>query len=226
MKLIVLGILRMPGLTAYFGFLDICQPKRGETLVVSAASGAVGSVVGQLAKLKGCHVIGISGSDQNAKQLKELGFDEIINYKLYHNDMEQLKQAILKACPNQTGVDMYYDNTGGWIMDAVTLAMNHNGRICFCGAISQYNKQADVKGQQDMGPHLSFIYVTRELKMQGFVVGSFSDRFEEATKQLSDWVLEGKLKVLETREKGIEHIPNAIAKLFTGEKIGKMIVDC
>ncbi|EFC35990.1 predicted protein [Naegleria gruberi] len=214
-----LGVLGMPGMTAYFGFLDICQPKEGEVVVVSAASGAVGSLVGQLAKIKGCKVIGISGSTENVQHLKDLGFDEIINYKDFNNDTNALKEAIEKAALPKTGVDCYFDNVGGFVLDAVTLSMNRYGRISCCGSISEYN------GQKDLGPRLNSVYVVRELKIQGFIVGSFYHRLDEGVKAMTKWVLEGKLKVLESKVAGLENIPKALIKLFTGDKVGKMIID-
>ncbi|EFC47567.1 hypothetical protein NAEGRDRAFT_31511 [Naegleria gruberi] len=212
-----LGVLGMPGLTSYFGLIDICAPKEGETIVVSAASGAVGSVVGQIGKILGCRVVGISGND-NVKELLENGFDAVINYKKFNNNVNELKKAIDEECPK--GVDCYFDNTGGFILDAVTLAMNCKGRISFCGAISSYNEQ-----NPETGLRLSTIHVVRELKTQGFIISSFMPRFQEGTAQLVQWLLQGKLKAFETKFTGLENIPKALQSLFTGEKSGKVVVD-
>ncbi|KAG2387644.1 hypothetical protein C9374_001238 [Naegleria lovaniensis] len=241
-----LGALGMPGLTAYFGLLDICQPKPNETVVVSAASGAVGSVVGQIAKrVLGCkRVIGISGqtSPQVVQQLLENGFDQILNYKDYNNSVSELKQALEQACPE--GIDCYFENVGGFILDAVSLCMNKFGRIAFCGAISSYNnnlpseeqgatgtcttfeqQDANLQEKYGLGLRLTSIHVVRELKTQGFLVNSYSKQFGEATQQLVQWTRSGQLKVFETKEKGMHRIPHAMQRLFTGEKTGKVIVD-
>ena len=177
----------------------------------------MGSVVGQLGKIVGCRVVGISGSD-NVKELLDNGFDEVINYKKFNNNAEELKKAIEKACPK--GVDIYYDNVGGFILDAATLALNNRGRITFCGAISSYNAE-----EPETGLRLSTLHVVRELRTQGFIVYSYSDKFPEATEKLTQWIKEGKIKVFETKFQGIESIPKALQSLFTGEKIGKVIVD-
>ncbi|HSN09736.1 MAG TPA: NADP-dependent oxidoreductase [Hanamia sp.] len=164
-----LGILGMPGLTAYFGLLHIGKPKSGETVVISGAAGAVGIVVGQIAKLKGCRVVGIAGSDEKIKMLKdEFGFDEVINYKT----TSDMKKAIKETCPD--GVDIYFDNVGGPISDAVIANINFHARIVLCGQISLYNA-AEVP----MGPRLQPMLLTRSVLMQGFIVGNFKDHFRE-----------------------------------------------
>lgn len=210
-----LGILGMPGLTAYFGLMHIGKPQTGETVVVSGAAGAVGIVVGQIAKLNGCHVVGIAGSDEKAKLLKkEFGFDEVINYKTCTN----LKKAIADAC--QKGVDIYYDNVGGETSDAVIANINFNARIVLCGQIALYNST-----EIPMGPRLQPMLLTRSVLMQGFIIGNYQSQFGEGSKHLSKWVQEGKLKYKETIVKGFDKLPSALLGLFEGDNIGKMIVE-
>ncbi len=210
-----LSVLGMPGLTAYFGLLYICKPKEGETVVVSGAAGAVGIVVGQIAKIHGCKVIGIAGTDEKAAALKnEFGFDEVINYKT----TKDIKTAIANACPN--GVDIYFDNVGGEISDAVIANINFNARIALCGQISLYNTT-----EVPMGPRIQPMLLTRSVLMQGFIIGNFKDSFAEGSKQLSQWINEGKLKYTETIEKGFDNLPKAFLGLFEGENMGKMIVE-
>ncbi|MDE3182114.1 MAG: NADP-dependent oxidoreductase [Bacteroidota bacterium] len=209
-----LGILGMPGLTAYFGLIHIGKPKEGETVVISGAAGAVGIVVGQIAKLKGCRVIGIAGSDEKIKMLKdEFNFDEVINYKT----TSDMKKAIQETCPD--GVDIYFDNVGGFISDAVIANINFHARIVLCGQISLYNA-AEVP----MGPRLQPMLLTRSVLMQGFIVGNFKDHFREGIEQLSQWVKEGKLKYKETIIEGFDKLPEAFLGLFSGENKGKMVV--
>ena len=171
--------------------------------------------------MKGCFVIGISGGSEEAmKELKSAGFDSLINYKDYPST-STLKTAIEKASPSKE-VDCYFDNVGGYILDAVTLCMAKYGRMSLCGAISQYNDTG-----AEMGPRMNSLYVVRELKVQGFLISSYQKRYQEAVQQLAQWTLEGKLKALETKVKGFENTPKAIIRLFSGEqKLGKMIVDC
>ena len=210
-----LGILGMTGLSAYFGLMHIGKPKAGETVVESGAAGAVGVVVGQIAKMQGCHVVGIAGTDEKIKLLKEqFGFDEAINYKTTTN----MKDAIATACPK--GVDVYFDNVGGAISDAVIGNINFNARIPLCGQISLYNST-----EIDMGPRLQPMLLTRSVLMQGFIVGNFKEQFPEGIKQLAQWVKEGKLKFAETTEHGFENLPAALLGLFKGENTGKMIVE-
>jgi NADPH:quinone reductase len=209
-----LGILGMPGLTAYFGLLDIGKPKEGETVVISGAAGAVGIVVGQLAKLKGCRVVGIAGSDDKTSLLKnEFGFDEVINYK----STPSMADAIAKACPD--GVDIYFDNVGGEISDAVIRNLNFHARIPLCGQIALYNAT-----EVPMGPRLQPLLLTRSALMQGFIVSNYSPRFGEAIKDLGQWVKEGKLKYTETIIEGFHQLPEALLGLFSGSNTGKMIV--
>lgn len=209
-----LGILGMTGLTAYVGLTEIGKPKAGETLVVSGAAGAVGSVVGQIGKILGCRVVGIAGSDEKVALLRsKFGFDEAINYKTTLD----MSQAISKACPG--GVDIYFDNVGGEISDAVLANINKHARIPVCGAISLYNAT-----QVPQGPRVQPILVVKSALMQGFIVSDFSARFPEAIRQLSEWLQAGKLTYLETIVEGFDQIPQAFIDLFEGRNNGKMIV--
>ena len=209
-----LGVLGMTGLTAYFGLIYIGKPKKGETVVVSGAAGAVGVVVGQIAKIHGCHVIGIAGSDEKVALLTEtFGFDEAINYKTTKN----LTEDIAKFCPK--GVDIYYDNVGGEISDAVIANINFNARIALCGQIALYNSS-----KIPVGPRIQPMLLTRSVLMQGFIVGNYSADFSEGIKHLSEWVKDGKLKFAETIENGFDNLPKALLGLFNGENTGKMIV--
>ena len=210
-----LGILGMPGLTAYFGLMHIGKPKPGETVVVSGAAGAVGVVVGQLAKIHGCRVIGIAGSDEKIKLLKEeFGFDDAINYKT----TTDMKKAIAALCPN--GVDIYFDNVGGEISDAVISNINFNARIPLCGQIALYNSP-----EEPVGPRLQPMLLTRSVLMQGFIVGNYQGMYPEAIPLLAQWVKEGKLKFTETIVHGFDQLPSALIGLFKGENTGKMIVE-
>ncbi|ADB39150.1 NADP-dependent oxidoreductase [Spirosoma linguale] len=210
-----LGILGMPGLTAYFGLLDIGNPQPGETVVVSGAAGAVGIIVGQIAKIKGCRVVGIAGSDDKVALLKEeFGFDEVVNYKTATN----LTEAIADACPN--GVDVYFDNVGGEVSDAVINNINFHARIPLCGQIALYNTT-----EVPMGPRIQPMLLTRSVLMKGFVIGNYQARFGEGAKQLAAWVNEGKLRYTETTLKGFDKLPEAMLGLFSGQNTGKMIVE-
>lgn len=209
-----LGILGMTGLTAYFGMLDVCKPKEGETVVVSGAAGAVGYVAGQIAKIKKCRVVGIAGSDEKVKYLtEELGFDAAINYKKH----SYLRPALKRACPN--GIDVYFDNVGGDISDAVISLINDDARIAICGQISQYTMREIPRG-----PRLAGMLLTHTALMKGFLVFKYADRFEEGYRQLGEWLREGKLKPAETIIEGFENIPKAFLGLFKGENIGKQII--
>jgi len=209
-----LGVLGMTGLTAYFGLMHIGKPKAGETVVVSGAAGAVGIVVGQIAKIQGARVIGIAGSDEKAQMLKEeFGYDEVINYKT-NNDMNA---AIASLCPN--GVDVYFDNVGGSISDAVIQNLNFYSRIVLCGQISLYNST-----EIPMGPRIQPMLLTRSVLMQGFIINNFEKNFPEGIAHLSQWVNEGKLKFTETIVEGFDQLPTALLGLFRGENKGKMIV--
>lgn len=209
-----LGTVGMPGLTAYFGLLDIGQPKEGETVVVSGAAGAVGSVVGQIAKLKGCRAVGIAGSDEKIKYItEELGFDAGINYKTTRD----LRQALKDACPN--GVDIYYDNVGGDISDAVMRRINKYARIVVCGQIALYNLD-----KVDTGPRVGTLLIQKSALMKGFTVGDYQDRSSEGLAALTKWVKEGKIKYRENIVEGFENTPKAFLGLFKGENIGKQLV--
>ncbi len=209
-----LSILGMTGLTAYFGLMHIGKPKSGETVVVSGAAGAVGIVVGQIAKIQGCHVVGIAGSDEKIKMLtSEFGFDDAINYKT----TPDMNKAIAEACPE--GVDVYFDNVGGEISDAVIKNINFHARIPLCGQIALYNST-----ETPMGPRIQPMLLTRSVLMQGFIVGNYQNQFPEGIQMLSQWVEEGQLKFTETIEEGFENLPQALLGLFKGENTGKMVV--
>lgn len=208
-----LGILGMPGLTAYFGLLDIGQPQKDETVVISGAVGAVGSVVGQIAKMKGCRVVGIAGSDEKTTYLKkELGFDEAINYKT-----EEVSKALEKACPN--GVDIYYDNVGGEISDQVISLINLHSRIVLCGQISTYNEEKQV-----IGPQVQGTLIHHSALMKGFIVGDYASQHEQGLDELAKWVKERNLKYRENIIEGLENAPRAFIGLFKGENIGKQLI--
>jgi NADPH-dependent curcumin reductase CurA len=209
-----LGILGMPGFTAYFGMMEICKPVKGDTVVVSGAAGAVGIVAGQIAKLQGTRVIGIAGSDEKCRLLKEqFGYDEAINYKTSKSIRKEL--AIL--CPE--GVDAYFDNVGGEITEAVAANLDFHARIALCGQISQYNNSKPYIGYSIL-PHL----LTRSVLLQGFIVSNYSDRFGEAISHLTQWVNEGKLRYTETIIEGFDKLPEAFLGLFSGTNQGKMLV--
>jgi NADPH-dependent curcumin reductase CurA len=209
-----LGILGLTGITAYLGLEKIGEPQKGETLLVSGASGAVGSVVGQIGKIKGCRVVGIAGSDAKIELMKsKFNYDAGINYKTSQN----MKQAIAEVCPD--GVDVYFDNVGGEILDAAIANANRYARVVNCGAISLYNEQ-----EQPTGPRLEPQLVKKSIKMQGFIVRDFQDEFPKAVSQLSQWLEDGKLTYEETIVEGFENIPQAFIDLFSGKNKGKMIV--
>jgi NADPH-dependent curcumin reductase CurA len=210
-----LGILGMPGLTAYFGIMDIGKPKEGETVVISGAAGAVGIVAGQIAKIQGSFVMGITGSDDKCKMLKEeFGFDAALNYKT----TKTLRKAIAGLCKN--GVDVYFDNVGGEVTDAVVSNLNFHSRIALCGQISHYNSL-----RIPTGPVILPMLLTRSVMLQGFIVGNYSGRFVEAYAQLTQWVTEGKLKYKETIIRGFNKLPDAFLGLFSGINQGKMLVE-
>jgi NADPH-dependent curcumin reductase CurA len=209
-----LGIIGMTGLTAYLGLNEIGKPKSGETLVVSGAAGAVGSVVGQIGKILGLNVIGIAGSDEKVDMLtSEFGFDHGINYKTTEN----MKEAIEKAAPN--GVDVYFDNVGGPISDAVLFNINQFARIIICGAISVYNKT-----ETPMSVSVQPFLVKNSALMQGFIVSNYAKKFPEAMKQLSTWLKEDKLTYSETIVEGFDNTPQAFLDMMNGKNKGKMIV--
>lgn len=210
-----LGILGMPGLTAYFGLLDIGKPKSGETVVVSGAAGAVGMVVGQIAKIQGCRVVGIAGDDIKASYLmNELKFDAVINYKTTTN----LDAALSEACPS--GVDVYFDNVGGEISDSVVAQINKGARIIICGQISLYNETS-----VPMGPRIQPTILKRSALMQGFIVSNYAERFPEGFSSLAKWVASGELKYSNTTYRGFDKLPEAFIALFEGKNLGKLVVE-
>jgi NADPH-dependent curcumin reductase CurA len=207
------GALGATGFTAYFGLLDIGQPKAGETVVVSAASGAVGSVVGQIAKIKGCRVVGITGSDEKCRWLlDELGFDAAINYKT-----ADLETALAQSCPN--GVDIYFDNVGGSILDAVLTKVNLHARIPLCGLIANYNATEPVPGPYNFSQILM-----KRVRLEGFIIVDYLPRWSEAITDIGQWVNQGKIKYCIEVVDGLENAPSAILKLFNGNKKGKLVV--
>lgn len=208
-----LGVLGMPGMTAYFGLLETGLPKAGETVVVSGAAGAVGSVVGQIAKIKGCRVVGIAGgADKCAYLVNELGFDGAIDYK-----NEDVKKALKAACPK--GVDVYFDNVGGDILDDVLTQIRMKARIVICGAISQYNNTTAVKGPSN---YLSLL--VNRAKMEGIVVFDNVANYSKAAAEMAGWIAEGKLVAKEHVVKGIEHFPETLLMLFNGDNMGKLVL--
>jgi NADPH-dependent curcumin reductase CurA len=210
----LLSIYGVAGLTAYFGLLDVGKPKAGETVVVSAAAGSVGSVVGQIAKIKGCRAVGIAGGKDKCRWLtSELGFDAAVDYK-----DGGLFKALKAAAPN--GIDVYFDNVGGDILEACLAQMNNRGRIACCGAISQYDGAPSATGPRGV-PGL---IVVKRLTMQGFIVMDYMERRNEALRDLQTWTSAGKIKVQEDIIDGLENTPRALIGLLAGENRGKRIV--
>ena len=209
-----LGALGMPGLTAYFGLLDVGGLAPGETVLISGAAGAVGSVAGQIARNKGAgYVVGIAGSDEKCRYVVEaLGFDAAINYKT-----ESVKQRVGALCPD--GVDVYFDNVGGQILDEALLCLRRRARVVLCGAISQYNNLGDVSGPKN---YLGLL-VSRA-RMEGFVIFDYRDRYPEAFMALAGWLAAGELTYRETIVPGLETFPETFLRLFSGEKLGKLII--
>jgi len=208
---VYLGTLGMPGMTAYFGLLEIGQPKAGETVVVSGAAGAVGQVVGQIAKIKGCRVVGIAGGADKCAYLRSIGFDAAIDYK--HEDV---KAALKQHCPK--GVDVYFDNVGGEILDIVLTQLAMHARIVICGAISQYN-ESKMKGPSN---YMSLL-VNRAM-MKGMVVFDYASRYGEAAREMAGWMATGQLKTREDVVAGLETFPETLLKLFKGENTGKLVL--
>ena len=212
-----LGVLGMPGLTAYVGLLDIGQPKAGETVALAAATGAVGSVVGQIAKLKGCRVVGIAGAAEKCRYaVEELGYDACISH--YDKDMAQQLAA---ACPE--GIDVYFENVGGSSWEAVMPLLNNFARIPVCGLIAHYN-QTELPPGPDRMSQLQGLILRRSLKMQGFIVGNYRDRIPDFVKDMSGWLAAGKVKYREDMVEGLERAPEAFLGLFSGENFGKLVV--
>ena len=209
---VFIGTLGMPGMTAYFGILEVGKIKEGDTVLVSAAAGAVGSIVGQIAKIKGCKVVGITGGKEKCDYVvNELGFDGCIDYK-----NESVKSGIKKECPN--GIDVYFDNVGGDILDSALIFINKYARIVVCGAISQYNKTS-AKGPDN---YLSLLF--NRGTMTGMVVFDYVKKYPIAVEEMSNWILEGKLKSKEDIYDGIENFYEIFKKLFNGDKKGKLIL--
>ena len=209
-----LGVLGMTGLTAFLGLSEIGKPQKGETIMVSGAAGAVGSIVGQIGKILGCRVIGIAGTDEKVEMLKsKFGFDAAINY----NTSENITKEIATLCPN--GVDVYFDNVGGSISDSVYANINKFGRSIVCGSISVYNETS-----MPMGPRVEPFLVKNSVLMQGFIVSNYAEKFPQGMMQLSTWLKEGKLSYIETIVDGFDAIPQAFMDLFDDKNKGKMIV--
>jgi len=208
-----LGVLGMPGMTAYFGILEVANIKEGDIVLVSGAAGAVGSVVGQIAKIKGCRVIGIAGGKEKCDYIiNELGFDEAIDYK-----SENIYTALKRKCPK--GIDVYFDNVGGVILDAALSKLRMHSTVVICGAISQYNNKKKVNGPSN---YLALL-VTRSV-MKGMVVMDFTKGFGKASKEMATWIEEGKIKYREDIYEGIENFQETYNRLFSGEKRGKLVL--
>lgn len=205
----------MPGATAYFGFLEICKPKAGETVVVTGAAGAVGSLVGQIAKIKGCTVIGFAGSDDKVQWLeKELGFNKALNYKTV-----DVAKALKEAAPK--GVDCYFDNVGGEISSIIISQMNEFGRVSVCGSISAYNEDPTKMPKATiLQPSLVF----KQLKIEGFIVWRWHDRWFEALSQLTEWIKDGKIIAKEHVTEGFDKVYDAFVGMLAGENHGKAVV--
>ncbi|MFY9910895.1 MAG: NADP-dependent oxidoreductase [Candidatus Sulfotelmatobacter sp.] len=208
-----LSLLGMTGMTAYFGLLDTGQPKPGDTVVVSAAAGAVGSIVGQIAKIKNCRAVGIAGGPEKcAYILHELGFDAAIDYK-----SEDVKESLQKHCPK--GIDVYFDNVGGTILEGALSRLARGARIVICGAISQYNNTGPATGPRN---YMSLL--TNRASMKGMLVMDYADRFAQAGAEMAGWMAEGKLKSREHIVEGLATFPETLLKLFTGENSGKLML--
>ena len=208
-----LNVLGMPGMTAYFGLLDVGQPKKGDTVVVSGAAGAVGQTVGQLAKIKGCRVVGIAGGAAKCEWVvKELGFDACLDYQA-----GKQRADLKEPCPN--GVNVYFDNVGGQILDEVLAKLARGARIVICGAISQYNNTGAVQGPKN---YMSLL--VNRARMEGMVVFDYADRYPEAVKELAGYLKDGSMISREDVVEGLENFPEALLKLFTGENFGKLVL--
>ena len=210
---VYLSALGMTGMTAYFALLEVGAPKAGDTVVISGAAGAVGSIAGQIAKLKGCRVVGIAGGKEKCNLLiEELGFDGVIDYK-----NEDVIAGLKRECPK--GVDVYFDNVGGDILDAVLSQLNFKARVIICGAISQYNNKEAVKGPAN---YLSLL--VNRARMEGFIVMDYADRYVAAGQEMAGWLAKGQLKSREDIVEGLETFPETLMKLFSGENNGKLIL--
>lgn len=214
-----LGVLGMPGNTAYFGFLELCQPKVGETVLVNAAAGAVGSAVVQIAKIKGCKVIASAGTEEKCAWVKSLGADHVFNYKTA-NITEELK----KAAPD--GINCYFDNVGGKFTLEALPHMTVQGRVSLCGAIASYNDTSrDKEERVANSPYDAGTIISKQLRLEGFMVYRWASRWMEGLEQMKDWVLQNKIQFKETVTKGFENMPKAFIGLFHGDNIGKAIVN-
>ncbi|MCY9874267.1 NADP-dependent oxidoreductase [Vibrio barjaei] len=213
-----LGIMGMPGFTAYMGLLDIGQPKAGDTVVVAAATGPVGATVGQIAKLKGCKVVGIAGGAEKCQHAKEvLGFDECLDHK-----SDDLAQQLAEACGN--GIDVYFENVGGKVFDAVLPLLNTGARIPVCGLISQYNATSLPEGPDRMSMLVATLLIKR-IKMQGFIIfDDYAHRYDEFASQMGQWLAEGKIKYKEHLIDGFENTPQAFMGLLEGKNFGKLVI--
>ncbi|HFQ5282074.1 TPA: NADP-dependent oxidoreductase [Vibrio vulnificus] len=213
-----LGVMGMPGFTAYMGLLDIGQPKEGDTLVVAAATGAVGSMVGQIGKLKGCRVIGIAGGEEKCQFAKDtLGFDECIDHKA-----ADFAEQLAKACHN--GIDIYFENVGGKVFDAVMPLLNTGARIPLCGLISQYNATSLPEGPDRMSMLMAQLLIKR-IKMQGFIIfDDYGHRYGEFAADMTQWLAQGKIHYREHLVQGLENAPDAFIGLLEGKNFGKMVV--
>jgi NADPH-dependent curcumin reductase CurA len=208
-----LNALGMPGMTAYFGLLEVGQPKAGETVVVSGAAGAVGQTVGQVARIRGCRAVGIAGGQAKCDfVVKELGFDACIDYKA-----GSVRDGLKQHCPN--GVDVYFDNVGGEILDTVLTRINRKARIVICGAISQYNNTTPMRGPSN---YMSLL--VNRARMEGMVVFDYADRYHVAIKEIAGWMREGKFRSREDIVDGLDRFPEALNGLFAGENFGKLIL--
>jgi len=208
-----LSALGMPGLTAYFGLLDVGAPQPGQTVVVSAASGAVGALVGQIARIKGCRAVGLAGGAAKCRYVKEdLGFDAVIDYK-----NEDVGAGLSAHCPK--GIDVYFDNVGGDILDAALARLARHARVIICGAISQYNNTGAFAGPKN---YLSLL--VQHARMEGFVVFDYAKRYPEGLAAMAGWLRDGALKSKEDIVEGLETFPETLVKLFTGENFGKLIL--
>ncbi len=213
----LISVLGATGMTAYFGLLDLGQPKSGDTLVISSAAGAVGSIVGQIGKIKGCRVIGIAGSDEKCNVLKdEYGFDEAINYKTFSN-RESLSKRLSEVCPN--GIDIYFENVGGYILESVLDNIAEKSRIIICGMIAQYNTATELPGPSNLWQLL-----VKSATMKGFLIRDYLDKMDSAAVELGTWLSEGKIKNKVHIEHGFDNIPEAFLKLFDGTNNGKLMV--
>ena len=209
-----LGVLGMPGLTAYFGLLEVGDPKPSDTVMVSAAAGSVGHMVGQIAKIKGCHVIGISGNDDKCNMLKDnLGFDAALNYK-----DANFRQNLKDSTPN--GLDVYFDNTGGMILGSALFRMNPGGRIACCGVVSQYDTSSPEPGPRG----IPGLLINNRIKMEGFLIFDFAEKYDHATDEILGWIGSGDLKILTDKVEGLEAAPEAFVDLLAGGNIGTRIV--